>query len=421
MLQISEDRRPCVSIGALAMAALLSSAPASAQIPFEARMNVSQSRPGLPTEAVRQTIRADTVRQLLELFRQSSLQASLPGYTRSTPLDAAIRIRGVPAQLSFPTSGPTLRLQVPGLGLDRSFTGRSRDQSLGLLGNALSGEGGLLNGELLRLGVRRTAIDPVAGNPNSLMANMLASASQTASGIGVGLAAAPGAGFAMMTGGVTSADGVTQGTLRAPLGWQQRLANGDSLLIDGVFHATRIDGRWEAYGGSFGLGYAWRVPVEVAGGTWTLTPAARFGVAGSNDLGAGSGMYALSATSALHLPARWAGEGASLSLGTTIAYLATVPVGIGDLSLNYGVRNWGFRNGVALHLTVGEAAGGRPLIATFHLADTRFAGTDLHVNAYQEIGVGLTLGGRVPVSVGVQGIVGQRGFGGVVAAIGLRF
>jgi hypothetical protein len=419
MLSLDAPRRRPLACAAT-MSLALFAAPARGQIPFEAQMQAHLAAPGQPGVVLGRTIRTDRIADLLGRFQQASLAATLPGYTRQTPLTADLRVRGVPARLSFPEAGSRLRLEVPGLGLDRSFTGRSRDQSLALLVNGLAGEGGLLNGPLLRLGVQETAIDPIAGNPNSLMAGMLGAAFQTATGIGLGAPLAGPGGAAGLVGGVGGAQGVTQGALRLPAGWRLPLPQGDALLVDGVFHATRIDGRWESHGGSVGLGYAWRAPVAPAGGAWTLTPAARFGVAGSQDLGAGSGMVAFSLTGTLRLPAPWAAPGASLTVGSTAGYLATSPVGRGDLALDYGLRNWGFRNGVALAVPAGEAWG-RPLAMTFHAVDTRFAGSALYVNAWQEFGVSATLGGRVPLTVGVQALVGQGGYGGVTAGIGLRF
>ena len=63
-------------------------------------------------------------------------------------------------------------LKVPSAGIEHTFTGATRDEAQDAVTEYFKGAGGSDVTKVLQAAVRETAIDPVAGNPDSLMSLM---------------------------------------------------------------------------------------------------------------------------------------------------------------------------------------------------------------------------------------------------------
>ena len=61
---------------------------------------------------------------------------------------------------------------MPSAGIERTFTGATRDEAQDAVTDYFKGSGGSDVTKVLQAAVRETAIDPVAGNPDSLMSLM---------------------------------------------------------------------------------------------------------------------------------------------------------------------------------------------------------------------------------------------------------
>jgi hypothetical protein len=151
-------------------------------------------------------------------------------------------------------------------------------------------------------------------------------------------------------------------------------------------------------------------------------PLLRVGGVGSVDLGAVGAIWSASLTSVLDLRLR---EGTSLTIGNMAAQLQTIPLAAGDYDVSYELSNQMFRNGIIASQEVGEWFG-RPVKASAFLIDTRFTGDALFVRSYQEFGgfvsFGVQAGGtRVPLSLGVTVLNGERGYRGYSLNLGMSF
>ena len=125
---------------------------------------------------------------LVNSLDNNGLRSIVPSYTNTSAASAVLSVRGLPATATYAANSTTLRFQVPSLNIDLSFTGATRDQSQDRFFEFLKGKGSGIVSDLLKGLAAKTPLDPVAGNPNSLMAQMAgASFSQ-----GLGGGAAPG-------------------------------------------------------------------------------------------------------------------------------------------------------------------------------------------------------------------------------------
>ena len=103
-------------------------------------------------------------------LRTTSLEQLIPFYTPVSPVAIGINLRGIDLLTSFAANSTTLVVNIPQLGVTRTFVGGTRDESIALLKEAIQ-DGGT-HGELLKAYPKFSPIDPIAGNPNSLMALM---------------------------------------------------------------------------------------------------------------------------------------------------------------------------------------------------------------------------------------------------------
>ncbi|HEV7263499.1 MAG TPA: hypothetical protein VGN83_01060 [Falsiroseomonas sp.] len=380
---------------------------ASARDAFEGLFTVDgQTRAASSTEA----------EGFINLFTDAGLRSLFANYTPVSAATAAVSLRGVPATLSYDPGSTTLRLVVPGAAIDESFTGLTRDESQDLALEWLKGRGGAAVTRLLQQAVATTPIDPVAGNPNSLMSQM------GASDFGAATGALPGGRFGLGARfGQYSAEGYDTNTWTVPLGYAFELESGPTIILDGPL--TLVDaGGSQSYSGSLGLGV--RVPVRLglSGVAWSLTPMLRIGGVGSTALGAVGAIWSASLTSTLDLRL---GQATNLVIGNMFSHMQTLPLSVGDYDVSYDLRNQMFRNGAILSHDIGEWFG-LPMKGSVFLIDTRFTGDALFVESYQEFGgyvsFGLRAGGReVPLSLGVTMLNGEQGYRGFSLNLGMTF
>jgi len=341
-----------------------------------------------------------------DLFDEDELLAL---FLTSNPLldgfSAQLDLRGLPTALEWtpglvPGQG-TLRFEIMDV-LNISFSGGTLEEDLKEFEEWLKGNLDDPNApqdlvtDFLQAIVANSPVEPVAGNPNSMMTRMTGhdfmlggegpfihsdsripdASDQTGLGILAGYA---------------SAGPYDQQLLELPFDhrFNMRFAPNWSILLSIPITATFTQGRWTAMG-SLGLGFQYR-PFD----WWALTPMFRLGAVGSLDVGAASLLYSGTLTSDIHFDlARVAGGLRGMTLGITNqgGYSATIDgIPIGDFELNYGLENGVFRNGGYVRGAFGQSAWGWK----FYGNDTRWAGTDLFLDSSAEIGVALLRVGSV--------------------------
>jgi hypothetical protein len=361
-----------------------------------------------------------------DLFTNAGLNSLFSTYTTVSAATADVSLRGVPATLSYPAGSTALRFQVPSIGVDETFTGATRDDSQDLLLEWLRGAGGPAVTRFLQQAVATTPIDPMAGNPNSLMSQMGASDFGAAlGGVGGSFGARPTAPriSAAARFGSYSAGGFDTNVYSLPLGYDFPLGNGMEVILDAPLTLVDTSGA-QSYSGTLGVGV--RVPIRLPYEwlNWSLTPIVRGGGLGSVDAGAVGGMWSASVTSVLDIRLD---DVSSFTLGNMVSYLKTLPIDVAGLNVSYDLANTMFRNGIIYSRRVGEWRG-RPIHGSAFLIDTRFTGSALFVQSYQEYGGYVSLGEPVrrpgdppPLRLGFTLMSGEGGYRGFSLNLGISF
>lgn len=381
--------------------ALLTAVPALASDPFGLDAEVDGQRASRSY---------NTLEQAYNSLSSASLRSIFPTYAGdASAVRATLNLRGVQALGSFAPTSPILRFQVPGAGIDEVFNGGTREGSLQQLQKWFQGQGQSRVNTLLRYAVRTTPIDPIAGNPNSALTGLAVSDFGRAVDASLGEGAAFGIAARF---GSFSASGYNSQNLTLPLDYNWQITPRDTLQLDVPLSYIDNSGA-TSYSGNIGLLYRRQVT-----DSWTLQASARVGAAGSVDLGAGAGIYGLGLTSTYvaRLPAQL-----RLTVANGINYLSTFPVSIGRYSLDYGVSNTVFRNGLVLSRSLGVELWSWPLTGSVFAVDTRFTGTPVYVRHFQEFGTYVSAGGQARGGLGVTLTTGDRGLFGFTVNTGVRF
>ncbi len=328
-----------------------------------------------------------TAEQALDSLDRTNLQAVINNYTGIEAATVNLDFRGLPVRLSYPNQGTsTLQLQVPELGINEVFNGRDRNASADQMRDYFK------NGELLGQIMKRLAavspIDPIAGNPNSLMSRMAAQDFNTGFTDPIATTGPREEGAEPVNnligvdvrGSSFKQDGYKSTVLSLPLSYVVRndLNPRRQMIFSMPLTQTDAEGA-KSY--QVGLGFAYRVPLT---DNWALAPGVNYNIAGSQDLGSASQMASLSLTSHLAFDLGWG----SVAMGNMIGSYKTLKTKVGDYSFDPQIRNTVLRNGFMFSLPTPIA--GKRLSTELSAIDTRYSGTELYMKSYQEYGIALS-------------------------------
>lgn len=334
---------------------------------------------------------------------EASLMALLSGYQGYEPLTAQFSMRGVTGTATFEVEGNILTVIIPRTGISMSFDGgSSRDDAVAQFRAWLLAQSGTLNDMIARIAVRSTPTDPVAGNPGSLMGQMVAADFNRAmfAALGFGRGGGMGGGIGFGFSQFSARGGPTSRTSGIPLNWTFELSPQDELEVDAPISWTETAGA-NAYAGQLGL--LWRRQMSP---NWILQPAVRFGGVNANDFGASSGLYQFGVTSTYRFALPW---NMRMIVANQVSHAATFAVGLGQYTTNYAQTNTMFRNGIAISRPLGFAAMGEALHATIFVIDTRYIGDPVFIRHYQEIGAFVGGGTNSRAQAGFTILTGDRG------------
>ncbi len=317
----------------------------------------------------------------------NSLAAINPGYTGFQEVTVAGNYRGVAINYFSPHFNPAeIHLTIPSMGIDTAFTGGTREESAQSLYDYL--KSGTLLSELSQSLAKSSPTDPIAGNPNSMMSTMVASdfdqnftsdfsniASADTTGataisndrltqIGIGLE------IGRMTQGGTDVSNLT-----VPLSYSIRndLDPRRQLLLRMPLTALDVDGA-KAYHVGFGASY--RFPMSQR---WTLVPSANYGLTASKDMGSSAQMASVGLTSTYY----WRKPGYDVGIGNMLGFVTTMPFSYGGYDYDPNISNTVLRNGVMW--STPTVVSGHKLHFETSLTDTRFFGSKLYSDNYQEV------------------------------------
>jgi hypothetical protein len=391
---------------------VLCAAPAGAQKLFEARVGVfDNASPTSASPSFSSSTGTNKLREVPDIIDESALDDLFSGVTDFNPLFDGLAVgydlRGLPAIVEWdPAIGGqgALSVIVPGV-IERgqlTFSAGSFEEDLEAFEEWLKGNVDGPNSpqnlltDLLQALVASSPVEPVAGNPNSMMTRMTGHDFMLG---GEGpfihsdgrIPDAPDQTGLGLYAGYASAGPYDQELLELPFDhrFNLRSAPNWSILLSIPITATFTEGQWTAMG-SLGLGFQYR-PFD----WWALTPMFRVGAVGSLDVGAAALLYSGTLTSDIHFDLARASNGLSgITLGITnqAGFSETVDgITIGDFNLDYDLTNGVFRNGGYLRGAFGKGAWGWK----FYGNDTRWAGSELFLDSSAEIGVALLRIGSV--------------------------
>ena len=347
----------------------------------------------------RQSFSFSDVRKVFDQVDEDRLRMTFSNYTDMSEAYAVVDFRGLEMNFSFPGAGNELVFEVPSLDIRVEFNGATRDASVDRLEDFLKSQGGDILNRIQAASIATSPVDPIAGNPGSMMGTMvsgqfeagfssqvtnIASTPAHPASDGEPAAAVEADGPDNLIHlsprfGRYTAGGRTSNVLTLPLGYSLRLREGGKGLrkIDISLPLTYagIEGG-KSGAASINAGLTWGLTEQ-----WSLSPAVGAGLAGSVDLGAAGGIGSASLTSAYTIPF----DEYSINVGNMVGYYETLDIEVGKYSFDPGVSNTVLRNG--LMLSVPGTMRSRKVATEFWITDTRFYGSDLYSRYNDEFGI----------------------------------
>jgi hypothetical protein len=361
---------------------LMLNASLAAREPYHAKVTV---------DGVSGTVSDPNLLDLSRSLKTTSLELLIPLYTPTSPVSIAIDLRGINVITSFAANSTTLQVDIPQAHISQSFTGATRDESIKLFKSFIQ-DGGSRH-RLLKAYQRYSPIDPIAGNPNSLIAQMaqndyLMGSLHPLEGTNCAFRTQPtehqfqiGASFAR---GFSKGFDTTAASLPIRYSYAPNL---DYALIIDVPLTYLRNGGASSLTGSFGVGF--QMPFTQH---WSLTPIVRMGFGGSLDLCTSGNFLSTGLTSVYTLPV----GSFAVSMTNYAGYLTSTNLWLTGVNFNYRLQSWVFKNGLSLTTTEGYCVYNRPLYFNVFAIDTAFTKNHLYMNHYDEVGVGVIATGVNP-------------------------
>lgn len=362
------------------------------------------------------TVSDPNIQSLSADLRTSVLEQLLPIYTPTSAVTLQLNLRGLLANAAFAANSTTLTLTLPNQGITTSFFGSTRDESVILMKDFLKTNGNN-SSKLFKAYAKYSPIDPIAGNPNSLMAIM----AQSDYAFG---RLAPQSGCSccwvaqpirhQFQVGLDTARGLTHGfettSITLPLRYSYSPDRLHAFIIDMPITVNK-------YGGAYSLvesiGFGYRFPLSCQ---WSLTPTLRIGFGGSCDLSTAGTFIAPGIVSNFNY---WICDFV-FSLTNQVTYFASLPLHLGSINCDYHLYNFVFKNGFALSSCQGFKVCGRTINYEVTFVDSLFTGDPLYIKHYDEVGVSFNTTYLNPcidydcLSVGFVYQYGQRDYKGYI-------
>ncbi|MBW2061960.1 MAG: hypothetical protein JRI95_10420 [Deltaproteobacteria bacterium] len=330
-----------------------------------------------------------SVADMIDNFDGNAIVAHIPAYTDNSAVDATLFYRGLPFTATMGASGAAIHLVCDAIGVDVLFSGATRDESLDLLEDWFKGEGQEALTKMARYLAQNTPTDPIAGNPTSLMGNLVKNdfnvgfmdrATEIAPEVVAPPRPAPGerqvnANLIALKANIGTVQmGDFKGSYyKLPLSYTFR-SNQDprrQLKISLPLAMLETAGA-RTYNAGFGIAVS--LPVNKL---WVLTPAANYSLVGSVDMGSAAQMISASLTSALSLES---GK-FTFNIGNMVGYYQTLKFQYSGYAFDPKINNTVLRNGLMISTPIS-----RRFVIEIFVTDTRYFGTDLFIDQYNEGG-----------------------------------
>ncbi len=326
------------------------------------------------------TVTAPNLVDLNRELKTTNIQKFIPFYQPLLPATLNFNIRGIFALAAFPANSSTLVVQIPQAGTTQVFTGATREDSLTLFKDFIRDGGD--HHRLLRAYARYSPIDPIAGNPNSLMAQMaqadyLLGKLSPLSGCGCCWSAQPI--VHQYQAGLNACRAFSKGfdttTITLPLRYSFSPNLKWAFVLDAPFTYFRNGGASSVFG-SLGIGL--RFPMTHR---WSLTPILRVGAGGSLDLCTAGSFISAGITSIYNYKI----NDCVLSMTNYAGYFTSTNLWLTGVNFNYHLHNYIFKNGLSLTSCQGFTICKIPLNFSLSFIDSYFARERLFIKHYDEV------------------------------------
>jgi len=322
----------------------------------------------------------------LDSFDSSSLEATFSGFNSAVDTaQATLNFRGLEMQLSYPeVNGSKLALSIPSLGINEEFSGSSREESADLMEDYFKGKNSTTIKDILKALAASSSVDPIAGNPSSLMSVMVADDFDTGmndnettnniTNMGTEAAQDNQIGYGLRF-DKFDVDGREVTSYNLPLSYTIRMDNNPRHQIKVSMPISYSKaGSAETY--KLGLGIAYSFP---AADNWSLTPSVSYGLIGSPDLASAGAVMGISLTSRY----QWnLSKGRAIVMGNSVGQYETQSLEFDDYDLNPEISNTVYTNGLSYNFSQSKH-----VKTTIILTDTMFSGDRLYVERTDELGV----------------------------------
>lgn len=352
--------------------------------------------------SINETRGFDSVLDVFDHYKDGSLDEIFSGYNSGYDSTGWLNFRGIEMKFEF-VSG-VLHFTAPSVGInDKTFDGGDGTQksSFKVFRNWLKDNKDGLLSKILKSTVADTPYDMVAGNPNSLMANMADNTFQRGGGGVLGnflsyLSPDASTHYFKLNGDKKKAT-----VYSLPMGKTFKFDNGSKLMFDLPIYYTDMDGS-ASYSAQAGLAYM--IPViKKEGFKWNLTPGIRGGAVYSEDMLSGGLLYSGSITSHMSLPV-----GAfTYGLTNMVGYIRDFSIEAAGYEVDYDLKNMVYKNGVSIDYALND----KWSLGTAY-SYTFYSGSDLFIEDYHDVTLSLTRKFREGSFFSGMALVGNYSFNG---------
>lgn len=254
---------------------------------------------------------------------------------------------------------------------------------------------------LAKAWVGQTGIDPVAGNPDSLLAKMTdTSFNLAANGIYDGKPDGLGLFSVKPSYSRSTNNGYVNQTFSVPLEYTYSIDKNSALTVEAPINYTDIDGA-KTYDGALDVGYS-RVIMRKPKYTWAVTPNVFVGALGSADMAAGTAVMGAGVSSQVSVPFKaW-----TVGMTNDVNYVKTAKVKIGDIETPYDLNNILTKNGLeaSYQISAPYEVGGY-----FDRTDV-VSGEEWYMKSANEVGAKFTKLSKTANNVAYDGITASVGY-----------
>lgn len=353
-----------------------------------------------PLTGINETKGFDSVIDVFDHYQDGSLNSIFNNYDKTKAATGNLNFRGVMMNFAFNVAG-NLTFTVPSIGINEVFPGTTQEASFKMFKDYLkNNKDGLLK-KILKATVADTPYDMVAGNPNSLMANMADNTFQRGGGGVLGNFLSYLSPDASTHYFKVNGDEKKASVYSLPMGKSFKFSNGSSLMFDMPIYYTDMDGS-ASYSTQLGLAYMFPL-IKKEGFKWNLTPGIRGGAVYSEEMLSGGLLYSGSITSHMSMPV-----GAfTYGLTNMVGYIRDFSIEAAGYEVDYDLRNMVYKNGVSVDYALNDKWS---LVSSYSY--TFYKGSELFIDEYHDVTMSLTRKFREGSFFSGMALVGNYSFDG---------